>query len=289
VSLRKIILTGHRGYIGGALCEALVSRFGSDVVTMQCDLRDAGETRAELARLQSESVTIIHLATINRRDCTAYETYVANGAMLTNLLRATDGFAIRNFLFSSSTDVFGNHPRIPLTDSTPHQPDDWYGLSKSTGEWILRQAGVDHAVFRLPGIFGARKNERSLLRQLLQKGVESGRVELNARGEILRDFVYLDDLISLFLSWVEKPKFGSWNIASGKSECLFDSLTTLQALTGASFRIIRQEVRGPRDFDLVFEPSQLRAAFPESRIRPLSEASGHYAAAYRKLQEAFAP
>jgi len=214
-----------------------------------------------------------------------YEGYAANCSMLMNLIRATNRFPQRELLFTSSADVFGSNFGLPLTESTPHAPQDWYGLSKSVGEWILRQEKVDHAVFRLPGIFGARVREKSILRQLLFRGLHEGVVSLNARGEALRDFVHIDDLIALILAWLRAPCQGVWNIASGTSSKLSDLVSELRNAWGASFDIALTEEKSARDFDLVFDPSSLRNAFPGVWIKPAAEAFAHYVTALKEMTE----
>lgn len=281
----RIFLTGHRGFIGSALQEVLAERFGDNFAAVRSDLRRVGDVAAEFAAIPGDHVMVLHLATVNRRNCRSYDAYAANCAMLMNLIRATNHFPRRHFLFASSTDVFGHRPPRPLADSSPHQPDDWYGLSKSSGEWILRHENVDHAVFRLPGVFGARANERSLLRQLLDRGLSEGHVTLNARGEPLRDFLYLEDLQALILDWLDAPRNGSWNIVSGHSARLGESLAQLRKLSGATFEIQLQETKGPRDFDLVFDSSKLEAAFPRTRIRPAAQVLESYVSGLKTLHQ----
>lgn len=274
-----IILTGHRGFIGSALKEVLQDQFPGDLLAVTCDLRDAHQVADELGQIENDSVTVVHLATVNRCDCLTYEGYSANCAMLMNLIRATDRFSSRNFLFASSTDVFGAPASLPLTESSPHQPQDWYALSKSIGEWILHQTKVDHAVFRLPGVFGARANERSLLRRLFQQGIEVGSVRLTSQGQVLRDFVYLEDLIALFQEWIALPRSGVWNVASGEASSLEITLTELRSLANVAFEIDLQTEKSPRDFNLVFDSSHLQQSFPSARIRPAIRVLKDYLAA----------
>lgn len=281
----RIILTGHRGYLGGALKETLAELYPGGLHAVGSDLRDVRRLTDELAPIPGDDVKVLHFATINRGACSSYETHADNCAMLVNLIRATDRFAWRSFLFAGTADVFGTPASLPLTESSPHQPPDWYALSKSVGERVLRQEGVDHAVFRLPGVFGARANERSLLARLLQQGNATGEITLHGRGAALRDFVYLEDFIALVLDWVRSPRSGVWNIASGSSLPLAEMMATLRTLLGASFKVKLSDVRTERDFDLVFDPANLRRDFPDIRIRPLTETLGRYAASWETRVE----
>jgi nucleoside-diphosphate-sugar epimerase len=273
----KIILTGSRGFIGAAVKEAMQAIRRADLLCVSSDLREERQVENELACIEShERVVVLHLATINRRECTSYDGFAANGAMLMNLVRTTARFADRHFLFASSTDVFGSPRLLPLTESSPHQPQDWYAFSKSAAEWMLRQETAEHAIFRLPGVFGARPNERSLLRQLLQRGMETGRVTLSGGGRTRRDFVYLDDLVSLISDWVVAPKRGTWNIASGESSSLLDLVSALKREAGAAFDIDVTEEKTDRDFDLTFNTASLRRDFPRVAIRPAVEVFQNY-------------
>jgi nucleoside-diphosphate-sugar epimerase len=111
-------------------------------------------------------------------------------------------------------------------------------------------------------------------------------VHLNARGQILRDFVYLDDLVRLILGWIRQPHSGMWNIAAGQAAILSDLMSQLRGLSGASFAIIPEEKKTSRDFDLIFDTARLRRDFPADSIRPAAQTFEEYVSTLRIIADA---
>ena len=85
---------------------------------------------------------------------------------------------IRSFI-SVPSDVYGRSPELPMSETTSLDPDTWYGLSKSTSEWIVREesnANCPTCILRLPGIFGRSPKDRSVIGRIDLEHREGGKL-----------------------------------------------------------------------------------------------------------------
>ncbi|WP_404421975.1 NAD-dependent epimerase/dehydratase family protein [Nibricoccus sp. IMCC34717] len=231
------------------------------------DLSDENALEAELAVFRRKGVRILHLATINRGKCLSEEDGLKNVQMIENLCRFTDHNEAASGLFFSTTDVFGAPQALPVFENSPFSPLDHYGNSKQLGEQILN-GRTQWSIFRLPGIYGPRLDDQSLVSRLRQKLVAGEVVYLSGSGKSLRDFVHLGDLLTLVSEWLNSDIRGIWNVATGVSFPM-TSIVSMLSRDLQNPRVIFDPTTKIRDFDLVFDTRNLTAAFPSHNLSPI--------------------
>lgn len=108
---------------------------------------------------------------------------------------------VQKFIYSSSAAVYGDNPKVPLSESEPLAPASFYGLTKVVAEKYIQLYGslfgLPYAILRYANVYGERQGN----------GGEGGVVGLFARalacgqdltifgdGEQSRDFVYVKDV-----------------------------------------------------------------------------------------------
>ncbi len=278
-----VFITGHSGYIGGALARCLERSPEFQVIRCRADLLDKIALNSEIETLPDNPVTVLHLATINRAECLQFQAYIDNLAMTQNLTQALETRSKAKVLFFSSTDVFGTRTQNPLDEDTPHDPQDWYALSKSNSEWILRRGAIPTGILRLPGVFGVAPREGSLLRRFLEQHRQGRRLRLTHNGLALRDFIYLPDLLALVQQWIHAPRQGCWNVASGVSWPLKDWVQGIARELATEIAVEFDAERGERDFDLCFNTTRLVQDFGPEVISPPGRSLPDYAAAVGNL------
>lgn len=271
-----IVLTGQRGYLGGALLRSLAASRTAALACLDCDLLDLGRVSETIERIQTKDLTIVHLATVNRRDCRCEHDVQHNVRMLANLLHASRGFAQRSILLASSVDVYGANPSLPINEQSPRQGRDPYSRSKIACEDLLLREHACTAILRFPGIYGVAPREQSLLGTLLAKAGAEGSLTLNNSGKVLRDFVHLEDAVGLLRTWIAKPVSGVWNVASGQSIELGKLFELIRERTGSNFKLTMNPELTERDYDLCFDITRLRAAFPVNVPRDVTRMLDQY-------------
>jgi dTDP-L-rhamnose 4-epimerase len=114
-------------------------------------------------------------------------------------------------------------PLMSAASTTVTKPSSVYGATKLGQEHLLgawcRSRGVDLTVLRLQNVYGpgqAVTNPYTGVLTLFATTALCGRViDVFEDGEIIRDFVYIDDVTSAFMKAIERPATRVLDIGSG--------------------------------------------------------------------------
>lgn len=185
----KILITGAKGFVGKNLSLTLKNR------QHEVFEYDLGTPKNDLIAWIKECDFIVHLAGINR-PLTPEEFYQGNADFtleLTNLLEQ-------------------NHCNSPIIFSSSIQADrdNDYGKSKRLGEDYLREFGkrtkTPVFIFRLSNLFGkwSRPNYNSVVATFCHNLARDLPIEVS-NSEAKVDFVYIDDVVDTFVSFIENP------------------------------------------------------------------------------------
>jgi nucleoside-diphosphate-sugar epimerase len=275
ISGRNVLVIGKNSYVGDFLCRhfsaqgATVSAIGS----ADCDFLDATQTRGLFKSLGGKRITILFLAVVNKSVRNSYSAFLENIQMARNLVSSAVDANVDSLIYFSSVDVYGRSPTLPMTEATPLDPDTWYGLAKSTSEWIVREefgSKIPTCILRIPGIFGASRKDRSVIGQFIASIRHQGRVCVHGDGQILRDYVFAPDLCRVVERLVARKVAGTFNLATGKSVSLLQILQTIREVLGIDFEVIHLPANAERNFDMRYDTARLSAALGEFEFTPLS-------------------
>lgn len=152
----KVLVTGHAGILGRALCRIL-REAGNDVVGFdlpQMDVADAGRVAAVVGRERPD--VVINCAAFTRVDeCESQRElcFAVNAAGAGNVAAAAAEAEAR--LIHLSTDyVFDGKAREPYAEEAEPQPLSVYGESKLAGEREVAAAAADYVIVRTAALFG---------------------------------------------------------------------------------------------------------------------------------------
>jgi nucleoside-diphosphate-sugar epimerase len=144
---------------------------------------------------------LIHLAGLTKA-YRARDFYQANTLGTRNLLEAVEryGSGIRHFLYSSSVAACGASPSPdrPKDEQAECVPHSRYGDSKLQAERIVRAAGLDWTILRLPMVLGPHDYEGLRLFRL----VRSGLVVTFGRKEDYFSYIFAQDLAKIIVRMI---------------------------------------------------------------------------------------
>ena len=272
---RKVLVVGKNSYVGEFLCHyfsaqgASVSAVGSS----DCNFLDSAGVHSLFKSFGGKPFTILFLAVVNKSVDNSYSAFVDNVQMAWNLVSNAHDVNIDSLIYFSSVDVYGRSPTLPMTEATSLDPDTWYGLSKSTSEWIVREelgSRCPTCILRIPGIFGASRNDRSVIGQLISSIRQKGKVYVHGDGQVQRDYVFALDLCRVVESLIARKVRGTFNVATGKSVSLLQILETIREVLGVDFEVVHRSVDKERNFDMRYDIARLSAALGEFDFSPLS-------------------
>ena len=223
----RVLVTGHRGYIGSPLVERL-KLAGHEVVGVDIELyedctfggnKDSGIATInrdirEVSRGDLEGVdAIAHLAGICNDplgDLLPETTYDINHAATVRLAEIAKAAGVRRFVFSSSCSVYGAAGQEWIDEHSEPRPITPYGMSKWRAEIDLRQladARFSPVFLRSATAYGFSPRIRFdlVLNNLTAHAFTSGKVLLKSDGMSWRPIVHIEDIGRAFVAALEAP------------------------------------------------------------------------------------
>lgn len=213
--MKKVLITGGLGFVGGRLARKLSARHEVTVSSrnpidkgiaklhgisgsfLHQDLLDTGKF--------PQVDTVIHLAALNETDCVKYpsEAIRVNIDQSRQILENAVAVGVTNFIYFSTAHVY----RSPLTgfidERTAPAPQHPYSITHRAAEdYIIAatlQKRIHGIILRLSNSFGApvmpEVNRWTLLtNDLCRQAIEKGNMSLNTNGCQYRDFICLGDV-----------------------------------------------------------------------------------------------
>ena len=223
---RRVLVTGHTGYIGSVMTPMLVDR-GYDVVGLDtgyfegCTLvappapipaidRDVREVVPEdLAGLDA----IIHLAALsndpigNLSERWTAEINEEGSIRLAGLARAA---GVSRFLFSSSCIMYGVASEDLVDETAPLSPQTVYARSKVFAERGIAALATDRfapTFLRNGTVYGLSPRMRfdTVLNNLVGMAATTGRIVVHSDGTPWRPVVHVEDVCRAFIAILEAP------------------------------------------------------------------------------------
>ena len=227
--LRNILITGGAGFIGSHLVENLLSENAwrvtivdnfndfyspefkraniagfsdnSNFSLRETDICDAEKLREIFS--ENEFDTVVHLAARAgvRPSLSQPELYAdtnINGTL--NLLELSREFGIKQFVFGSSSSVYGINCKIPFAESDRiQQPISPYAATKAAGELLCHTYShlypIRTVCLRFFTVYGARQRPDLAIRKFSRLILEEKPIPLFGDGTTRRDYTYIDDII----------------------------------------------------------------------------------------------
>lgn len=223
---RRILLTGHNGYIGSVMASHLVQAgyevvgldtkyFGECTLTpdpssireIRKDIRDL--TPADLAGIDA----VIHLAALsndpigNLNDSWTEDINFKASVKLAELAKEAGA---RRFLFSSSCIMYGSAAAAVVTEDSPLDPKTEYARSKVKAEARLRELATDNfspVSLRNGTVYGVSPRMRfdTVFNDLVAQAVTTGKVVVYSDGKPWRPVVHVQDVARSFQAVLEAP------------------------------------------------------------------------------------
>ena len=215
----KIWITGSAGFLGGRLARKF-SGAGHEVVglsrrasvfggrSVEIDLASAS-ARAELEALGRESGwpdVVVHAAS-KQPGSKELSEYVKSNVLATeNLLDALRESPPRTLIYTSTLSVYGRPGTNPVRETSACGGALPYSATKRWGEQLVEtfQDRSRVVVLRLPSLYGAGQAD-SFIDGLARVVMKDEPVELFAQGRLVRDALYVEDVIEAIEACVARP------------------------------------------------------------------------------------
>jgi UDP-glucuronate 4-epimerase len=262
--MSTILVTGGAGFIGSHLCERLLS----DRVNVICldnfdsfydpnikiknvesvkkkfpelfelvtgDIRNPDHLKGVLQKNQID--TVVHLAARagvrpSISDPLLYQDVNIRGTIV--LLEACKAHGIKNFIFASSSSVYGENQRVPFTEEDLDiQPISPYGATKRAGELLCYSYhhlyGMNIACLRIFTAYGPRQRPEMAIHKFTRLIDQGEKIPIYGDGSSRRDYTYIDDLVDGILAVIHHHKgFEIYNLGESQTTSLKELIRLIE-------------------------------------------------------------
>lgn len=223
----KVLVTGHRGYIGAVMVPLLLEA-GHDVTGLDTDLYagcDFGEPPVEVPSVAVDVRdvepehcrgfdAVIHLAALSNDplgDLDPNITYDINHKASVRLAECAKAAGVPRYLFSSSCSLYGAAGDVALDEKAPFNPQTPYGESKILTEQDVSKLADDAftpSYLRNATVYGMSRRLRAdlVVNNLVGYALTTGEVLIKSDGSPWRPLVHVEDLCRAFLAVLEAPR-----------------------------------------------------------------------------------
>jgi UDP-glucuronate 4-epimerase len=268
----KLLVTGGAGFIGSHLVEKLIGeghevsilddfndfydpslkrknleKVKKDIQVFESDIRN----QADVLRVVKDSGCegIFHLAARAgvRPSILNPQLYLDTNVTGTlNLLEAAKKNQVSQFIFGSSSSVYGTIKTVPFSENMClNQTISPYAASKLAGEQLCSNFshlyGIRCVSLRLFTVYGPRQRPDLAIHSFARSILEGKPIKQFGDGSTMRDYTYVDDIVAGLIKTLEYkgPIYDVFNLGESQTTTLSQLISLLEEALGRPAKIER--------------------------------------------------
>jgi len=315
---QKILLTGGAGFIGSHVARRLLAR-GDSIVALDDfnDFYDPALKRANAAEFAGRDDwqlvegdirdaalvdglfrderfdAVIHLAARagvrpSLKEPILYEDVNCIGTL--RLLEAARHHGPSNFVFASSSSVYGINEKVPFAEKDPVDlPISPYATTKRTGELLCfnysHLYGLHTSCLRFFTVYGPSQRPEMAIAKFTDLLARGESVPLYGTGQSRRDYTYIDDIVDGVVAALDlAPQFEIFNLGGSQTTALIDLVNWIADELDVEPRL-EMLPEQPGDVPITFaDVTKAREMLGYEPKVPIREGLRRYVAWYRAWQ-----
>lgn len=278
--MKRIVLLGHSGFIGRHLEQAFKAVYpdteiiGKSLPTIDLTKREDVD---KLSDLFSPETAVVMCAAIKRQFGDTLEAFERNLTMTINLCRLFSQRPVEQFIFFSSSAVYGEDiHNTAISEETAVYPTSYYGMAKYSAECLYRKVigGQNKGalkIIRPPLIYGFGDMGNTYgPAGFIKSALRGEQITLWGDGMERREFIFVEDIVRVVCALLKSDFKGVVNVASGKSHTFQDVLKVISGLMGDKLDI-KTTSRTKDKVDNAFDNTRFMRLMPGFRFTSLEE------------------
>ena len=227
-SMKKILVTGHKGYIGSILAPLLVNRgyevigidtnyFDKDCEIFEPNYKKIEDINKDIRKVSGEDIggcyAICHLAALSNDplgELNANLTYDINYKASVRLAKLAKKVGVEKFIYSSSCSLYGVAGNAALSEEAELNPITAYAKSKVYSERDIKPLGDSNfcvTFLRNSTAYGISPKLRVdlVVNNLVGWAVTTRQIRILSDGTPWRPLIHLEDIARAFIAVIETP------------------------------------------------------------------------------------
>src|SRR5918998_5264775 len=277
--MRNVLVTGGAGFIGSHLVARLLAEGQWRVTVLddfndfydpalkrrnvephlgregfalrEADIRDPAALEGVFEETRFDC--IVHLAARagvrpSLAEPVLYAETNINGTV--NLLELARRHGVRQFVFGSSSSVYGENEKVPFAEEDPvNRPISPYAATKAAGELLCHTYshlfGLRCVALRFFTVYGARQRPDLAIRKFARLISEGKPIPVFGDGTTRRDYTYVDDIIAGVRAAIdyEATRYEAINLGESRTVELRELIALLERELGREALIDRRPLQ----------------------------------------------
>ncbi|MDR3226900.1 MAG: GDP-mannose 4,6-dehydratase [Prevotellaceae bacterium] len=263
---KHIIITGAAGFIGSSLVEFLLKNGGYKITCIDNfdDYYDISAKQKNIAAFENHAnirflkIDIRNADELNKNLCDDYDIIVhlaakagvrqsilqpnlyeqTNVAGTLNLLEFAKQKNVKQFVFASSSSIYGVNPDVPWRETSALMPVSPYAATKIAGEYLgytySKLYDIRFIALRFFTVYGAKQRPDLAIHKFTELITKNNPITLYGNGDTFRDYTYIDDILSGIAAAInyDKTMFETINLGNNHTVGLLDLVATLENVIG---------------------------------------------------------
>jgi UDP-glucuronate 4-epimerase len=127
--------------------------------------------------------------------------YNSNILGYNNLLNSLRKIKVKKTIYASSSSIYGDQKKLPVKETAPFNPKNFYGYSKLinevTSDFFAKFYKMNILGMRFFSVYGEWGRPDMLVIKYLNSQLDNKFFYLNNKGNHLRDFTHIDDVVRI--------------------------------------------------------------------------------------------
>jgi UDP-glucuronate 4-epimerase len=162
----------------------------------------------------------------------------SNNEGFLNMLELSRHGKVENFVYASSSSVYGANTKLPFSESDPvDRPISLYAATKRSNELTAhcysRLFGIPSSGLRFFTVYGPWGRPDMALFLFTKSILRGEPIDVFNNGDMKRNFTYIDDVVDGVIKALDNPRECElYNIGNGRAEQLLDFIGVIEKCLG---------------------------------------------------------